>query len=135
MLLQTAQAAHAIAGAHPLQGTAAEWMWLLPLLPLLGFVINGLLSLVPACPAAPADPDMGHAAHTGGHAAHAAGDAHGAHGDDHHPVARHKHAGLVSLVGPAVLAASFVLATMIFLAMRGAEVVTPFVQTYFSWMP
>ncbi len=51
MLLQ-----HAAAGAaHPLSGTAAEWLWLLPVLPLAGFVVNGLLSLVPAYHAGPAD--------------------------------------------------------------------------------
>ena len=38
MLLQ--EAVHT-AGSHPLAGTAAEWLWLIPLLPLLGFVING----------------------------------------------------------------------------------------------
>ena len=31
--------------AHPLSGSVAEWVWLLPVLPLAGFVINGLLSL------------------------------------------------------------------------------------------
>jgi len=35
-----------VAGAvHPLAGTVARWMWALPLLPLLGFVLNGALSL------------------------------------------------------------------------------------------
>ncbi|MEO7999051.1 MAG: NADH-quinone oxidoreductase subunit L, partial [Gemmatimonadaceae bacterium] len=33
--------------AHPLHGTMAEWVWLLPLLPLLGAMINGLVSLRP----------------------------------------------------------------------------------------
>ena len=56
MLLQ--HAAHA-AGTHPLAGTAAEWLWLIPLLPLLGFVVNGLLSLIPAYRAGPADPSAG----------------------------------------------------------------------------
>ena len=42
-LLQAAQTA----GAHPLAGTAADWMWLLPILPLVGFVINAALSLAP----------------------------------------------------------------------------------------
>jgi uncharacterized metal-binding protein len=46
MLLQ--EAAHVAAGSHPLAGTAAKWLWLIPILPLLGFVINGLLSLIPA---------------------------------------------------------------------------------------
>ena len=133
MLLQHAAAA----GGHPLAGTVAEWMWLLPLLPLLGFVINGLLSLVPATRLGPPDPDEAHEAHeapvaSAAHDAHA----HDAHGDDHHPVARHRFAGLASVVGPAVLAAAFGLAAAIFLAMRGAgEMHAPFVQRYFSWMP
>ena len=42
--------------AHPLQGTAAEYLWLLPLLPLVGFAVNGALSLVPAYHAGPQDP-------------------------------------------------------------------------------
>jgi NADH-quinone oxidoreductase subunit L len=36
------------AAAHPLTGTTAEWVWLLPILPLFGAVINGLLSVVGA---------------------------------------------------------------------------------------
>ena len=40
MLLQTAVDA---AARHPLSGTVAEFVWLLPVLPLAGFVINGLL--------------------------------------------------------------------------------------------
>jgi len=40
MLLQAAAVA-----AHPLSGTVAEYVWLLPVLPLVGFVINGLLLL------------------------------------------------------------------------------------------
>ena len=46
MLLQTAVSA--ASQAHPLSGTIAEWVWLLPILPLAGFVINGLLSLAGA---------------------------------------------------------------------------------------
>lgn len=34
--------------AHPLSGTVAQWVWLLPLLPLIGVFINGALSLRPA---------------------------------------------------------------------------------------
>ncbi|HET9424241.1 MAG TPA: NADH-quinone oxidoreductase subunit L [Gemmatimonadaceae bacterium] len=144
MLLQ--EAAHA-AGSHPLAGTAAEWLWLIPLLPLLGFVINGLLSLIPAYHAGPSDPsaDSHSHSHSDGngdgngngndHADHA-DHAHGAHGDDHHPVTVHKYAGITSIVGPLVLAGSFVLALMAFLAMRGAgEVHAPFIQHYFSWIP
>ena len=132
MLLQHA----ATAGAHPLSGTVASYVWLLPLLPLLGFVLNGLLSLASAYHAGPADPDTAHGA--GGHAAHPAHDetGGGGHGDDHHPVARHRYASLVSLIGPGVLIAAFGLAFAIFLAMRGVgEMHAPFVQRYFAWMP
>jgi len=52
------------------------------------------------------------------------------------PVQRHRHAGLVSLIGPGVLIAAFGLALAIFMAMRGlGEMHAPFVQRYFSWMP
>src|SRR3982751_1558893 len=106
MLLQHA----ASVGDHPLSGTVASYVWLLPLLPLLGFVLNGLLSLASAYHAGPADPDTAHGA--GGHAAHPAHDetGGGGHGDDHPPVARHRYASLVSLIGPGVLIAAFGLA-------------------------
>ena len=121
------------AGAHPLSGTVASYVWLLPLLPLLGFVLNGLLSLVAAVRLGPVDPGTSHADAR----APGAHDAHGgaAHGDDHHPVARHRYAALTSLIGPGVLVLSFLLATAIFLAMRAAGAHEPFVQRYFSWMP
>ena len=128
MLLQTA------AEAHPLAGTVAEWVWLLPILPLLGFLINGALSLVPAFRPGPNQPDMGHGEHHDAaeidHAEQA-----GAHGDDHHAVKPHRYAGLVSIIGPAVLAISFILAWMIFSAMRAAPMEAPFIQEYFSWIP
>ena len=131
MLLQIA------AGTHPLSGTVAEWVWLLPVLPLLGFVINGAISLFSAAHVGPSDPDMGHG-HDDSHAdAHAISEAedHGAHGDDHHAVKPHRYAGIVSIIGPLVLAASFVLAFMIFMQMRSVDMATPFIQKYFSWMP
>ncbi len=137
MLLQ-----HAVeASAHPLSGTVARYLWLLPLLPLLGFVLNGLLSLTSALHLGPSDPGAAHDdhAHGGTAATHAHGDnGGGAHGDDHHPVVRHRHAGLVSLIGPGVLLAAFALALFIFVAMRaagGGAMHAPFVQSYFSWMP
>ena len=55
MFLQTAVSAAAV--AHPLSGTIAECVWLLPVLPLAGFVINGLLSLNSAH-FGPADPNV-----------------------------------------------------------------------------
>ncbi|MEO5588141.1 MAG: proton-conducting transporter membrane subunit, partial [Gemmatimonadaceae bacterium] len=133
MLLQIA------AEAHPLAGTVAELVWLLPVLPLLGFVINGALSLTSAFHAGPKDPDMGHGAghgHGGAVQAIPHDENAGAHGDDHHAVKPHRYASIVSIIGPLVLALSFVLAWMIFAQMRVAPTMeTPFVQRYFSWMP
>ena len=132
MLLQAATA------AHPLTGSVAEFVWLLPVLPLLGFVINGLLSLNSAH-FGPPDPNMaGHHAHSEG-----AGDAPavshaeeaGAFGDDHHAVKRHRWAGVVSVIGPGVLILAFGLAVAMWQAMAGAHPTTPFIQRYFSWMP
>ncbi len=134
MLLQEAAAA----GLHPLAGTAAEWIWLVPILPLIGFVINGLLSLTTVAKAGPANPSEHHAHHDDAHGAHAAGHGHDAHGhgghDDHHPVVRHKYAAITSIVGPAVLALSFLLTATIFVALVGAHPETPFVKTLFTWM-
>jgi len=106
----------AATGGHPLDGTAARWLWAVPLLPLAGFVINGALSLLPAYHAGPADPGLAHGDDPGGHPAH--GEEHGAHGDDHHEVKRHRYASLVSIIGPGVLVMSFLLTAMIFFAMR-----------------
>ncbi|HEY2026819.1 MAG TPA: NADH-quinone oxidoreductase subunit L, partial [Gemmatimonadaceae bacterium] len=85
----------------------------------------------------PDDPsgEDAHAAHADAHSESAS---EGAHGDDHHPVVRHRFATLTTIIGPGVLALSFVLAVVIFLAMRsvgGSEMHAPFVQRYFSWMP
>ena len=121
MLLQIA------AQAHPLAGSVAEWVWLLPILPFLGFLINGGISLVSAAHPGPSDPDMGHG--------HDDAENHGAHGDDHHAVKPHRYAGIVSIIGPLVLVASFALALAIFMTMRSADMTTPFIQRYFSWMP
>jgi len=84
MLLQTVQSA--TAQAHPLSGTIAEWVWLLPVLPLAGFVINGLLSLSGAH-FGPSDPN------TPGHYP----DAEGTVSDEHHPATRHRWASRDSL--------------------------------------
>ena len=117
---------------HPLAATAARYVGLLPLLPLAGFLVNGALSLIPAYKPGPSDPSAaGHGdAHGAGASAHAAD-----HGDDHHAVARHRYAGITSIVGPLVLALSFGLAVAIWLAMAGAsEMNTPYVKTFFDWM-
>ena len=127
------------ASAHPLAGTVARWLWAVPMLPLLGFVINGALSLFPAWHKGPSDPQLAHGGHdhdaTHSHDELTAG---AAHGDDHHAPARHRYAALVSIVGPLVLLASFALVVAILFAMRqagGGSMEAPFIQRYFSWMP
>ena len=129
MLLQVA------AEAHPLAGSAAEWAWLLPVLPLLGFIINGALALGSAYRPGPAEPDMGHYHAHDDAASISHAETAGTHGDDHHAVKPHRYAPIVSIVGPLVLGLSFVLALVIFSAMSGAHMESPFIQTYFSWMP
>jgi NADH-quinone oxidoreductase subunit L len=129
--------------AHPLAQTVARWLWLLPLLPLLGFALNGALSLFSAYRPGPSDPGAHpHDAHPTGEDVHEAHTGHdvtgGAHGDDHHVVVRHRFAGLTSIIGPGVMVLAFGLAVAIFMAMRtagGGELHTPFVQRYYSWMP
>ena len=121
-------------------GTAVEWLWVVPLLPLLGFVINGALSLFSAMTLGPADPSAAHGDGSGAHDAHAASHdpAHapsgGAHGDDHHAVVRHRFAGITTLVGPAVLILAFLLSAVIFWQYRATGAHEPFVQRYFTWM-
>ena len=120
---------------HPLGDTIARLAWLIPLLPLLGFVLNGALALRAAAVPGPADPSAaGHDAHAGqAHAAHG----HDAHGHDAHHPARHPAAAIVSWIGPGVLFAAFGLAAATFLAMRGAgeAMHAPYVLTLFSWLP
>ncbi|MBA4072315.1 MAG: NADH-quinone oxidoreductase subunit L [Gemmatimonas sp.] len=118
-------------GAHPLAATVARLVWLLPLLPLLGFLINGTLAMLGVAKIGPADPSA-----NGGHGhgevpGHADEHAH----DDHGHPPRHKFAKIVSLVGPGVLVAAFALAVAIFAAMRGVEMEHPYLLTLFSWMP
>ena len=136
MLLQAAVAA--TSQLHPLSGTIAEWVWLLPVLPLAGFVINGLLSLNSAH-FGPADPNTpGHHPHSEGAAEAPAishGEEAGAVGDDHHAVKRHRWATLTSIVGPGVLILAFGLALAIWQVMVSAHPAAPFIQRYFSWMP
>jgi NADH-quinone oxidoreductase subunit L len=127
MLLQEATGA-----AHPLAGTLAEWIWLVPVLPLIGFIVNGLLSLLPVTHMGPADPSAAGHGHDGAHG-HGAHDAHGSHDDHHHPV-RHKYARIVSIVGPAVLGLAFAITAGILGVMLGAHAEEPFVKTLFTWL-
>jgi NADH-quinone oxidoreductase subunit L len=120
MLLQ-----EAVGAAHPLAGTLAEWIWLVPVLPLIGFIVNGLLSLLPATHMGPTDPSAAGHEH--------AGEAHGGHDDHHHP-ARHQYARIVTIVGPAVLAVAFAITAAIFGLMFVAHAEEPFVRTLFPWL-
>jgi NADH-quinone oxidoreductase subunit L len=124
----------AVAGAHPLTGSVAEFIWLVPLFPLIGFLVNGWLSLRPAAKIGPANPTAHHAHHDEAHGSDAGGHAHDDHDAHDHPAA-HPHAKLVSIIGPAVLWASFGLAVSIFAALAGAHAEEPFVRTLFSWIP
>jgi NADH-quinone oxidoreductase subunit L len=128
MLLQ--EITVATGDAHPLAATVARLAWLLPTLPLLGFLINGVLSLVGAARIGPPDPDMGHGA------AHSS-DVHSSESDAIHAdhAAPHRYAGIVSIVGPGVLVLSFLLAWAIFSAMRSVPMEAAYIQSYFSWMP
>src|SRR3954471_8763767 len=62
MLLQHAAVATAgaAAGAHPLAGTAADWIWLVLALPLLGAFVNGVLAMITEWRPGPFDPDPVH---------------------------------------------------------------------------
>src|SRR5262245_5425592 len=121
-LLQEAAAAAHAAGPHPLAGSAAELLWLVPMLPLLGVIINGLLSVAAAFHRGPADPS---AAHVNGHGeAAAVAHAHDAdheagHDEEPHALQPHRFAGITSFIGPAVLIAAFIVSATIFIAMRG----------------
>jgi NADH-quinone oxidoreductase subunit L len=126
-VFQLADSARVSTAPHPLAGTAAEWMWALPLIPLLGFVINGALSVIGAARVGPSDPTAA------GHEHGASGEHGEAHGEAH--PARHRFAGVVSIIGPLVLVAAFGLACAIWAAMVAASPTTPFIQRYYQWMP
>ncbi len=117
---------------HPMSDTIARFAWLIPLLPLVGFALNGLLSLHAAAHPGPADPSGSDDDHDVAHAAPAAHDH-----DDAHQVARHPSAGLVSLIGPGVLALSFAmtLAVLYQFGIADQAMHEPYVLTLFQWMP
>ncbi len=123
----------ALSSSHPLAGTIAAWMWLLPVLPLLGFFINGALSILGSSHVGPSDPDMGHDDHDASPVA--SDQASHAHCGDSHAQAVPRFRALTAIIGPGVLILSFLLAASIFLAMRGVDMSAPFIQRYWSWMP
>jgi NADH-quinone oxidoreductase subunit L len=119
---------------HPLADTVAQYVWLLPVLPLIGFALNGALSMLAAGKPGPDDPSAaGHHGDGGEHAEADHDDSHISHDD--HPAVRHKYAGVVSLIGPGVLVLAFGLAVAIFAAMRPVDMAQPYVETLFRWMP
>ncbi|MDA1080481.1 MAG: NADH-quinone oxidoreductase subunit L [Gemmatimonadetes bacterium] len=126
---------------HPLAETVARFVWWLPALPLIGFVINGALSIYASAKPGPADPSAnGHDGSNIGHGSHATDEGNHGHDDgdghdDHAPTPRHRFAGITSIVGPGVLVLTFGLAIALFVAMRGVEMHEPFVSTLFAWMP
>ncbi|HWP02956.1 MAG TPA: NADH-quinone oxidoreductase subunit L, partial [Gemmatimonadaceae bacterium] len=116
----------------------AELIWLVPLIPFVGFLVNGALSLFSSVRLGPPDPAAAHGA-SSGHSADAT--AHSSHGAVHTPEDQHQHgtfrhpaAAIVSFVGPAVVGASFLLTLAIFGALRSAHAETPFVRHLFSWI-
>ena len=131
MIFQAQGAAEA--GAHPLSGTLADWIGILPLIPLLGFVINGAIALLHAYRAGPSDPSL----HT--HVEHGADMGTGAVHAGHEPTAHslaHPRAWLTSIVGPGVLGIAFAMSAVLFTVMAGAgELHAPFVKEYFRWIP
>jgi NADH-quinone oxidoreductase subunit L len=105
-----------------------HYIWLVPLLPLLGFVINGALALLGAAHLGPADPSLPHELlHELPHEPN----------DDqpHLPAARPRFANLVTLVGPLVIILAFALGVAIFVEWVQTGQTQPFVQTYFAWLP
>ena len=123
------------AATHLLAGTAAEWLWLVPVLPLLGFLINGALSVFGAARLGPDDPSGTHEAGHPGHASMEAGHGGAGHQEDHHTVTRHRFATITSIVGPSVLVVAFLLSAVIFWQFRNAgEIHAAFVQRYFTWV-
>jgi NADH-quinone oxidoreductase subunit L len=109
---------------NPLADTAARFLWLLPVLPLLGFAANGALSIFAAARIGPQDPSANH------------GDPDSSHDDAHEgPPARHRYATWVSVIGPGVLVLAFALAVAIFAGMLRVDTHQAYVQRLFQWMP
>ncbi|HWZ60846.1 MAG TPA: NADH-quinone oxidoreductase subunit L [Gemmatimonadaceae bacterium] len=103
-----------------------NYIWAVPLLPLLGFVINGALSLFGAVHLGPADPSLPHEAREVAL--------------DHDPAehgapTRPRFYTAVTIIGCLVVALAFALGVAIFVEMVQSGQTQPFVQTYFPWMP
>jgi NADH-quinone oxidoreductase subunit L len=140
-------------------------LWAIPLLPLLGFIINGIVAMAGAWRPAGSGRGSAHAlAHQHGHAhvhagdaAHAAAAAHG-HGTAHSHATTHDHGHgldeepdvhahhdttpartgnrlIPTIVGPGVVGLAFAIALVNFFGMLGADLHDPIVETYFQWIP
>ncbi|HYJ79793.1 MAG TPA: NADH-quinone oxidoreductase subunit L, partial [Longimicrobiaceae bacterium] len=152
MLMLIQEAAHgaaegAGAAAHAFEPFAP---WLIVVLPLLGFVLNGLLSVTAARRALPDLPPVGdpHYDHGAGpteqealdhgarpHPADAdAHDAHDAHDEDAPAGPKPFTHLLPSFIAPGVLIAAFAVAVVNFLRMLEAHPEAPWVHSYFDWM-
>ncbi|MCC6244092.1 MAG: NADH-quinone oxidoreductase subunit L [Gemmatimonadaceae bacterium] len=97
--------------AHPLSGSSARLVGLIPLLPLLGAVINGLIALTARRSVAAGDSEAVPSSTTANNV-------------------------LVSIVGPGVVLAAFALALVIFRTMLSAGAMpSPYIVSYGQWMP
>jgi NADH-quinone oxidoreductase subunit L len=109
------------------------FLWAIALLPLIGFLVNGIAAFA-ARPrivaAAHGHGDTDEPGHTHAHDAPPHDDTH-AHVTS--PLAGRKL--IPTLVGPGVVIAAFIIALINFLGMRGAELHGPIVETYWQWMP
>ena len=116
-------------------------LWLIVVLPLLGFVVNGLLAVVAARSGAIVGPVDRHGhGHEDPSEQEQEADDHdlhpATHDDDHHGhAARPWTHVLPSFVAPGVVAVAFLIALINYFGMIGAEIHEPIVRSYWRWMP
>jgi NADH-quinone oxidoreductase subunit L len=142
---------------HALDGTAAEWIWLVVLLPLLGALANALIAGLDEWRPGPYDPDANHWGRPGRgtHGEHLSGvteemralieearDTGMVAATDELPMlgeaspapTRHRWFLPISLLGVGAMLAAFGVAVAVALAMLGAPTEAPFTREYFEWM-
>jgi NADH-quinone oxidoreductase subunit L len=149
MLLQAPTVTQAVDAAQA-TGWQPTAFWLIALLPLLGFLINGFAAIVAARARAAhavlppqthdASEEEGHADHHLDHPAvpghgHAPDHAHDSHDDHGHDAPRAWTHVLPSFVAPGVMIGAFLLALVNYFGMLGADLQAPIIETYWSWMP
>jgi NADH-quinone oxidoreductase subunit L len=133
LLKQVVHGAEAAQGVHgAFEPTLLGWIVLLPLL---GFLINGVVAIyhsrLNAPPLLPAPGASEEELHADLHDAHPATDVH----PEHPEPTRGPLHDVPSFVGPGVMLAAFGLALWNFFGMVRGDVHEPIVRTYFSWMP